>query len=119
MALTGEKKREYMKTYSKRYYEANKDRIAEKAKAYREDNRGKEEARHKAYREANKEKIAAYVQRRSGLATKTSDLFKRVRELFEQHLQAKARWGRNELLVQYDQAINEALMEAVNATVQA
>lgn len=50
---------------------------------------------------------------------KTSDLLKRVRELFEQRLQAKTGWGRNELLVQYDQAVNEALMEAVNAAIQA
>ena len=44
--------------YFKAYYEANKDKIAEKGKAYREANKDKIAEKGKAYYEANKDKIA-------------------------------------------------------------
>ena len=45
---------------NKAYHEANKEKIAEKKKAYYEANKEKVAAQNKAYRENNKEKIAAY-----------------------------------------------------------
>jgi hypothetical protein len=41
------------------------------------------------------------------------ELFKRIREIFEEKISAKTGWGKNELMIAYDQAVNEALMEFV------
>lgn len=38
-------------------------------------------------------------------------LLKRIAEIFEDKLQAKTGWGRNEILTVYRDAVNEALIE--------
>ena len=48
------------KAYKKAWYEANKERIKEKAKAYYKANPEKKSAQNKAYNEKNKEKRKAY-----------------------------------------------------------
>lgn len=39
------------------------------------------------------------------------DLIKRIEELFEQKLQAKTGWGRNEIMAAYRDAQNQAYLE--------
>ena len=53
-------RKEYMKSYNKAYYEANKERREAYYEAYKEANKGKVKAIGKAWREANKENIKAY-----------------------------------------------------------
>ena len=43
----------------------------------------------------------------------TKQLLKRIDELFAAKLQAKTGWGRNEVLQAYNDAVQEALMEAL------
>jgi len=38
-------------------------------------------------------------------------LLKRIEEIFQEKLQVKTGWGRNEILELYYQSVNEALME--------
>lgn len=40
-------------------------------------------------------------------------LLKRIETLFYEKLQAKTGWGRNEVKKKYSEAVNEALMEAL------
>lgn len=39
------------------------------------------------------------------------DLLKRIEEIFTLKLQRKTGWGKNEILVEYKNAVNEALLE--------
>ena len=38
-------------------------------------------------------------------------LLKRIRELFEEKVSRKTGWGKNELMIEFDKAIIEALVE--------
>jgi len=42
------------------------------------------------------------------------ELLKRIREIFEAKISQKTGWGKNELMIEYDKAVNEALMEFIN-----
>jgi hypothetical protein len=42
------------------------------------------------------------------------ELLKRIKELFQQKLQAKTGWGRNEIMVEYSDAVNEAIVELLS-----
>lgn len=42
-------------------------------------------------------------------------LLDRIRELFQAKLATKTGWGRNDVLTAYDQAMNEALLELIDA----
>lgn len=42
---------------------------------------------------------------------KLADVLLRIDELFEQKLQSKTGWGRNEVLTQYRNAAREAILE--------
>ena len=48
---------------------------------------------------------------------KTKELLKRIEEIFNQKLQTKTGWGRNELSQLYTQSVNEALMELADKVV--
>lgn len=41
-------------------------------------------------------------------------LIERIEEIFREKLQAKTSWGRNDLLVVYKDAVNEALLELID-----
>ena len=41
-------------------------------------------------------------------------LIKRIEELFEQKLQAKTGWGRNDILKVHKECVNEALLELID-----
>lgn len=41
-------------------------------------------------------------------------LLKRIGELYKEKLQAKTAWGRNEVLVAYKDAVNEAILEMLD-----
>lgn len=41
-------------------------------------------------------------------------LLERIDELFEQKLQAKTGWGRNDVLAAYREAVRQALMETLD-----
>ena len=43
---------------------------------------------------------------------KTKELLKRIEEIFVEKLQSKTGWGRNEILMLYKDAVNDALLEA-------
>lgn len=45
---------------------------------------------------------------------KAKDIIMRVQELFEKKLSAKTGWGRNEIMELHRQAVNEALLEALD-----
>lgn len=47
-------------------------------------------------------------------STKLADVLQRIDEAFEQKLQAKTGWGRNEVLTQYRNAVREALLELLD-----
>lgn len=42
-------------------------------------------------------------------------ILKRIEEIFVEKLQAKTGWGRNEIMQTYREAVNEALMESLDA----
>ena len=42
-------------------------------------------------------------------------LLKRIDEIFEQKLQEKTGWGRNDVLKIYREAVNEAILEMLDA----
>ena len=42
-------------------------------------------------------------------------ILKRIEEIFAEKLQAKTGWGRNEIMQAYREAVNEALMELLDA----
>ncbi|WP_165044922.1 hypothetical protein [Dysgonomonas sp. ZJ709] len=42
---------------------------------------------------------------------KTSEILKRIDELFSEKLEAKTGWGKNEVKTLYSTSVNEALME--------
>lgn len=44
-------------------------------------------------------------------------LLKRIEELFEKKLQTKTGWGKNEVLAIYKEAVNEALLEIIDANI--
>ena len=46
----------------------------------------------------------------------TKDLLKRIDEIFNEKLQAKTSWGRNEVSSIYQLSVNEALMEWADST---
>ncbi len=41
-------------------------------------------------------------------------LLKRIREIFEEKISSKTGWGKNELMIEYDKAVNEALIELLD-----
>jgi hypothetical protein len=41
-------------------------------------------------------------------------LLKRIREIFEGKVSKKTGWGKNELMIEYDKAVNEALIELID-----
>ena len=41
-------------------------------------------------------------------------LIERITELFTQKLHAKTGWGRNDVMVVYKEAVNEAIMETLD-----
>jgi len=41
-------------------------------------------------------------------------LIQRIEEIFEQKLQSKTGWGRNEILALHKEAVNEALLELID-----
>ena len=41
-------------------------------------------------------------------------ILKRIEEIFEQKLQAKTGWGRNEVMIAYSEAVIEALSEVLD-----
>ena len=43
---------------------------------------------------------------------KTKELIKRIEEIFIEKLKSKTGWGRNEILMCYKDAVNDALLEA-------
>ena len=43
---------------------------------------------------------------------KTKELIKRIKEIFIEKLKSKTGWGRNEILMCYKDAVNDALLEA-------
>ena len=43
---------------------------------------------------------------------KTKELLKRIEEIFIEKLKSKTGWGRNEILMCYKDAVNDALLEA-------
>lgn len=45
---------------------------------------------------------------------KTKDLIKRIEEIFQEKLEAKTGWGRNEIKNLHRDSINEALMEVAD-----
>lgn len=42
-------------------------------------------------------------------------LLKRIEEIFTEKLQLKTGWGRNEILIAYKEAVNEAVLEMLDA----
>ncbi len=42
-------------------------------------------------------------------------ILKRIEEIFTEKLQAKTGWGRNEIIQAYREAVNEALIELLDA----
>lgn len=42
------------------------------------------------------------------------ELLKRIREIFEEKVSKKTGWGKNELMIEYDKAVNEALIETLD-----
>lgn len=42
-------------------------------------------------------------------------LLQRIEEIFQQKLQAKTGWGKNEIMIVYKEAVNEALLELVDS----
>lgn len=44
---------------------------------------------------------------------KVKALLLRIEELFQNKLQSKTGWGRNEVIAAYKEAVSEALMESV------
>ena len=42
-------------------------------------------------------------------------ILKRIEEIFAEKLQTKTGWGRNEIMQAYREAVNEALMELLDA----
>jgi hypothetical protein len=45
---------------------------------------------------------------------KASEILIRAKEIFFAKLAAKTSWGRNEIMAMYNEAMTEALMEALN-----
>lgn len=43
------------------------------------------------------------------------ELLKRIREIFEEKISKKTGWGKNELMIEYDKAVNEALVELLES----
>lgn len=41
-------------------------------------------------------------------------ILKRIEEIFEEKLQVKTGWGRNEIIQAYREAVNEALIELLD-----
>lgn len=41
-------------------------------------------------------------------------LLKRIEEIFTEKLQAKTGWGKNEILILYKEAVNEAVLETLD-----
>ena len=62
MPQSKEQKAAYMREYTKKYREKNKEQLAIKNKEYRKKNKEKIAAYGKEYREKNKEKITAYYR---------------------------------------------------------
>lgn len=46
---------------------------------------------------------------------KTKDLLLRIEEIFNEKLQSKTGWGRNEIANIYQASVNEALMELADS----
>ena len=47
------------------------------------------------------------------------ELLKKIRERFHEKLQAKTGWGRNDVMVAYDQAVSEATLEMLDKALKA
>jgi len=41
-------------------------------------------------------------------------LIKRIEEIFEEKLQAKTGWGKNEVMIAYKEAVNDALLDMID-----
>ena len=48
------------------------------------------------------------------LPTMNKQLLKRIEEIFTEKLQAKTGWGKNEILILYKEAVNEAVLETLD-----
>ncbi|TRX43725.1 hypothetical protein [Corynebacterium guaraldiae] len=90
--------RKCVREKSRRYYETNKEKIAEAGRRRYEANRDKVSEQHRRYREANKEKIAEYQRRyREGNKEKLYERGRRCREINREQVRRRNKEYRKEI----------------------